>query len=174
MTKKKKKIGRRSRLDEWTTPDKLTILEGWARDGLTDKQIADNIGIVESTIYSWKNRSKEFDEALKKGKEVVDRHVENALLKRALGYSTEEVKIERVFDEASGEFTEIVTERKVKEVAPDTTAQIFWLKNRKPYEWRDRKNIDLSHKGEMQVSDPFKDLTTDELRALVKKGEKEK
>ncbi|MEY8536809.1 transposase, partial [Blautia pseudococcoides] len=67
------------------------MLEGWARDGLIDEQIAENMGIVPSTLYRWKNEHEEISEALKKGKEVVDRQVENALLKRALGYSYEEV-----------------------------------------------------------------------------------
>ena len=62
----------------------MTLLEGWARDGLTDEQIAHNVGITAKTLYEWKNRYSEICEALKKGKEVVDFEVENALLQTAL------------------------------------------------------------------------------------------
>ena len=74
---------------DWIEPEGLLKLEGWARDGLVDEQIAQNIGIAASTLYEWKKQYPEISEALKKGKEVVDRQVENALLKRALGYEYE-------------------------------------------------------------------------------------
>ena len=82
----------KGKYSEWLEPEKLIIIEGWARDGLTDKQIAKNIGVSEQTLNVWKNRFPSFLESLKKGKEVVDREVENALLKRALGYEYTEVK----------------------------------------------------------------------------------
>lgn len=128
----------RGKYVEWLEPDKLLIIEGWARDGLTDEQIAKNMGINVKTLYVWKNTHDPIRNALKKGKEVVDREVENALLKRALGYEYTEVKIEEEF----GEVTKKTTT--VKQVVPDTTAQIFWLKNRKPSEWRDKQNIEIS------------------------------
>lgn len=117
---------------DWLTSEGLLKLEGWARDGLIDEQIAQNIGIRAATLYEWKKRFPQFSEALKRGKEVVDRQVENALLKRALGYEYEEVK--EKFEDG------VLTERTVtkKEVVADTTAQIFWLKNRKPDTWRDK------------------------------------
>ena len=117
---------------EWLTPEGLLKIEGWARDGLTDEQIAKNIGISRSTLNVWKDRYSDISDALKKGKDIIDRQVENALLKRALGYEYEEVK--EKFEDG------VITERTVtkKEVAPDTTAQIFWLKNRKPDKWRDK------------------------------------
>lgn len=113
------------------------MLEAWARDGLTDEQIAKNIGISKQTFYDWKKKYTDFSDVLKKGKEVVDIQVENALLKRALGYEYEEVSEKYEMG--------ILTERKVtkKQVVPDTTAQIFWLKNRKPSVWRDRAQIDV-------------------------------
>ena len=121
----------KGKYQEWLEPEGLLKIEGWARDGLTDEQIAHNMGISPSTLYEWKNAYSEFSESLKRGKEVVDREVENALLKRALGYEYEEVS--EKFDGG------VLTERKVtkKQVAPDTTAQIFWLKNRKAKDWRD-------------------------------------
>lgn len=122
----------KGKYQEWLTPEGLLKIEGWARDGLIDEQIAQNIGIRAATLYEWKKRFPEISEALKRGKEVVDRQVENALLKRALGYEYEEVK-----EKFEGG---ILTERTVtkKEVVADTTAQIFWLKNRKPDTWRDK------------------------------------
>lgn len=117
---------------DWLTPEGLLKIEGWARDGLTDEQIAKNIGISRSTLNAWKDRYSDISDALKKGKDIIDRQVENALLKRALGYEYEEVK--EKFEDG------VITERAVtkKEVVPDTTAQIFWLKNRKPDKWRDK------------------------------------
>lgn len=123
---------------DWLTPEGLLKIEGWARDGLIDEQIAKNIGIRAGTLYEWKNRFPEFSEALKRGKEVVDREVENALLKRALGYEYTETTREAVQDPNSGEVKMQVTKKVTKQVAPDTTAQIFWLKNRKPDKWRDK------------------------------------
>lgn len=96
----------KGKYEYWLTEEGLLLLEGWARDGLTDEQIAHNIGITTKTLYEWKNRFGDICESLKKGKEVVDYAVENALLKNAL--------------------------------RGDTTAQIYWLKNRRPDKWRDK------------------------------------
>lgn len=122
----------KGKYEYWLTPEGLLKLEGWARDGLTDEQLATNIGITAKTLYDWKKKYSNICEALKRGKDVVDRRVENALLRRALGYEYEEVK-EKFED---GEITERTVTK--KEVVPDTTAQIFWLKNRKPDKWRDK------------------------------------
>ncbi len=98
---------------EWVDPEtgKLTkdaaiLLAGWGRDGLTDEQIAGKMRISPSTLYEWERKFPEISEAIKKGKEIVDYEVENALLLKAL--------------------------------AGDVTAQIFWLKNRRKQNWRDK------------------------------------
>lgn len=117
---------------DWLTKEKLLLIEGWCRDGLTEEQIAKNMGISRSTLSDWKNKYSDISDTLKKGKEVVDRKVENALLKRALGYSYKETTKE--LDRATGEMK--ITKEITKEVVPDTTAQIFWLKNRKAKEWK--------------------------------------
>lgn len=132
---------------------KLTLIEGWARDGLTDEQIAKNLGVAYSTFKEYKNKYSAFSAILKKGKEIVDYEVENALLKRALGYEYDEITYE------NGEEVKRVT----KQVAPDTTAQIFWLKNRKPQQWRDKK--DIEHSGE--VNNPYAELTKEQLLKLA-------
>lgn len=122
-----------AKYEKWLEQEGLLLIEGWARDGLTDEQIAGNMGVSRSTLNSWKDRYPDILDALKKGKEIVDRQVENALLKRALGYEYEEIKEKYEFGELS--------ERTItkKQVVPDTTAQIFWLKNRKPKDWRDKQ-----------------------------------
>lgn len=135
------KGGRKGKYHDWITEEGLIKIEGWARDGLTDEQISHNIGIHPSTLYDWQKEYPEIAEALKNGKEVVDRQVENALLKRALGYEYEEVKQIIEKDERGKDRKRI--EKTVKQVIPDTTAQIFWLKNRKPAEWRN-KHIELA------------------------------
>lgn len=120
-----------SKINDWLEKDKLILLEGWARDGLTDEQIAKNIGINRTTLYDWKKKEINIADALKKGKEIVDFEVENALLKRALGYEYEEETYENG----------VLTKKVKKQVAPDTTAQIFWLKNRQTKKWRDKVEI---------------------------------
>src|SRR5690625_137457 len=141
-----RKGGRRGKFHEWLTDEGLIKLEGWARDGLTDEQIAHNVGISRSTLADWKNKYPDISDALKRGKEVVDIMVENALLKRALGYKYDEVikELAEIRNEETGRLEKMLieTKRVTKEVHPDTTAQIFWLKNRKPQEWRDKHEIE--------------------------------
>lgn len=122
----------KGKYEYWLTPEGLIKLEGWARDGLTDEQIAANMGIAAKTLYRWKEAYCQICQSLKKGKEVVDYEVENALLKRALGYTVKEEKLTK-----DGEVVELE-----REVPGDVTAQIFWLKNRKPSVWRDKPEED--------------------------------
>lgn len=96
-----------SKINEWLEHDKLILLEGWARDGLTYEQIANNMGIDVTTLREWRKKEPTISTTLKKGKEVVDFEVENALLKSAL--------------------------------EGNVTAQIFWLKNRKKEQWREKQ-----------------------------------
>lgn len=128
--------------------DKLVLVEGWARDGLTDIQIAENLGISKDTFYEYKKKYTDFSDSLKRGKEVVDYEVENALLKRALGYEYEEKTYETRYDERTGKSVERLTKRITKQVSPDTTAQIYWLNNRKPKQWRNKQDVDISSNGE--------------------------
>lgn len=132
----------KGKYEYWLTPEGLLKLEGWARDGLTDEQIAENMGINKATLYRWKEKYCDICDTLKRGKEVVNFQVENALLKRALGYEYEEVS--EKYESGT------LTEKKVtkKQVVPDTTAQIFWLKNRRPDKWKDKQDVQVS--GELK------------------------
>lgn len=167
MAKQKGNV-KRGKYLEWITKEGLLKIEGWARDGLVDKQIAQNIGVSERTLTRWKEEHPSIMSALKRGKEVVDRQVENALLKRALGYQYDEVTKEQSWNEREERYELTVTKIVTKEVQPDTTAQIFWLKNRKPTEWRDKQ--DVEHSGNMNVNNAFAGLTTEELRKLANKN----
>lgn len=123
---------------KWDThvKDKLVVVEGWARNGLTEKQIAHNLGVAYSTFRVYKEKYPALSAVLKKGREVIDFEVEGALIKRALGYSYVEVTKELVENETTGSAELKVVKTVTKQVAPDVTAQIFWLKNRKPNEWK--------------------------------------
>ena len=102
----------KGKYEYWISEDGLILIEGWARDGLTNEQIAHNIGISRETLNVWTKKYSDISDALKKSKDVVDRQVENALFKKAC--------------------------------EGDTTAMIFWLKNRRPNDWRDKRETQLS------------------------------
>lgn len=118
---------------EWLEPDGLLRLEAWARDGLTLEQIAHNCGCSLTTIKDWRNKYPAISTALKKGRDVADIEVENALYKRAMGYTYTETMIEE--SDKDGRKMRTIT----KQVVPDVAAQIFWLKNRRPDVWRDKQ-----------------------------------
>ena len=132
---------------DWLSDDGLLRVKGWAREGLTDEQIASKIGISAHTLYEWQNRFPIFAQTLKEGKAPVDTEVENALLKRALGYQYEETVTEveelptgKIDDHGKPIMKQVKHIRKILKTAlPDTTAQIFWLKNRRPDKWRDKQ-----------------------------------
>lgn len=119
----------KGKYEKWLKEENLLLLEGWARDGLTDEQIAKNIGITVSTFYEWKKKYSEISESLKKGKEVVDYEVENALLSSAL--------------------------------EGNTTAQIFWLKNRRPDKWRDKQKEETDKTALDKLDSILKEIKED-------------
>ena len=131
-----------AKYEEWLTDDGLLLISAWARDGLTMEQISKNMDISPTTLYDWRNKQSKIADALKRSRELADIEVENALYKRAIGYDYEEETVE---DGPKGK--KIIHTKKC--VAPDVTAQIFWLKNRKPAVWRDRKNeVEADESGE--------------------------
>ncbi|WP_349584743.1 helix-turn-helix domain-containing protein [Leuconostoc citreum] len=120
----------------WLTDEGLTLIQGWARDGLTDEQISHNMGISRETLNVWRKKYPDISDTLKRGKEVVDREVENALLEKAVG--------------------------------GDTTAMIFWLKNRKPKDWRDKQVQEIQGSVTATVSNPFDGMSKSELRKILR------
>ena len=123
---------------EWLEEDNLMLLECWARDGYTFQDIANRIGISISTLRGWRVQYPEIDSALKKGREIIDYKVENALLKSALGYKTKEVKVTTTI--RYGKTVETIKEVTDKEQAPNVSAIQCWLYNRLPNKWK--KNRD--------------------------------
>lgn len=119
----------KGKYQKWLTPEGLLLLEGWARDGLTDEQIAKKIGISRKTLNDWKNNYSDICDTLKKGKEVVDYQVENALLNSALD--------------------------------GNTTAQIFWLKNRRPDKWRDKQKEEADNTALDKLDDILREIKAD-------------
>ncbi|EAE5023171.1 transposase [Listeria monocytogenes] len=157
---------------DWITAEGLVKLEGYARDGLIDDQVAVKIGIARQTLYEWKKKYPVIDDALKRGKEVVDRHVESCLLKNATGYTyTEDVPMrikEKYYDDENRlcEKEKVIVVQVTKQKPAETVAQIFWLKNRKPENWRDKQNIE--HTGNIEhTPNPFEQLSPDELRKIA-------
>lgn len=113
-------MGRRPKVNEWLDDEvKKTLLRGWARNGLTNDQIAENMHIDRSTLYDWLNKYPDFADLIKEDKDYADTQVENALYKAAL--------------------------------EGNTTAQIFWLKNRRRKEWKDKQELEVS--GELGIAD---------------------
>jgi hypothetical protein len=112
-----------------------------AQKGFTDAEIADVFQVTEQTVNNWKKDYPQFFESLKAGKEIADQKVVKSLYERALGYSHPEVHI----TQHQGKVTKTDV---IKHYAPDPTSMIFWLKNRNPDQWRDRRDIDHTSGGE--------------------------
>lgn len=128
-----------STVDKWLTEDGLLLLQCWARDfSLGD--IANKIGISSKTLIDWRKKYPEIDKAISEGKEVVDYKVENALLKVALGFTTTETKTIISPPDKNGN-RRIRVEKTEKEIAPNPTAIMCWLNNRKPEQWKRNRDI---------------------------------
>lgn len=153
--KNKGKAGPKGKFEPWITEDGILKLSSWARNGLTDSEIAEKMGIVESTLNEWKKKFPQLSESLKRGKEIVDIEVENSLLKKAHGYNAKILKTFKLkkiwYDEQGRKCEEEYLEQAEDEVhvPADTTAQIFWLKNRNRVDWRDKQEVE--HSGEIKM-----------------------
>jgi len=123
-------------------PEFAEIARRACQIGFTDQELAELLCVSVRTLYNWKNDHEEFLHALKAGKEVADDRVERSLYERAVGYRVEAVKIFM----PAGAKTPVYAQY-VEHHAPDTTAAIFWMKNRRPDEWRDRREHELSGQG---------------------------
>ena len=127
---------------EWLTEEGLLKVSAWARNGLSNEQIAENIGVSRKTFQEWLKKFPELKDAVKNSKEVADIHVENALFKKCLGYTvkvTKHIKVRKVeySDEGKriGETEELVPVFDEVHIPADTNAQKFWLQHRKAEDW---------------------------------------
>lgn len=110
--------------------------------GATDMELADALGVHPATLYRWKLEHPEFCEAIKSGKDVADERIERSLFQKASGYDVVETQAVKVRVAQYGEKVEVVEVR--RHVPADTTAQIFWLKNRRSAAWRDKQEVEHS------------------------------
>lgn len=139
----------KGKYEYWLTEEGLTLLEGWARNGLTDEQIAHNMGIRRETLIEWKKKYPNISNTLKKGKEIVDFQVENALLKKALGHKEIVLKAFKVKEVKYKDGKRVSEKERIEHaeeevyIPPDTLAEIFWLKNRKPDKWREKQKEEI-------------------------------
>jgi hypothetical protein len=127
------KVARKSKYEEYVK-DKLDLIQGWARDGLTLEQIANNLGVSLSSLCNYKNQYEELNEALKRGVDESLYTVENALFKAACGYYYTEEEMTK-----NGNVVEVT-----KYAKPNMTACIFYLKNKGNGKWRDRQEYDVN------------------------------
>lgn len=134
MEKKKRREGRPSKLDNGEIIEQAGTL--CRLFGATDEQLAQVFRVDVDTISNWKKARPEFFKALKDGKEEYDNRVERSLLERATGYSYETEKL--FFDK---ETKEVIRAKFTEHCPPDPTSMIFWLKNRRPKEWRDKREV---------------------------------
>lgn len=148
---KKRPVGRPSKYKEEYVEQvyKLCLL------GATDGELADFFVVNVDTIHEWKKIYKEFSDAIKRGKSLADANVASKLYHRATGYEHEDVDI-KMYEGG------IIKTPLIKHYPPDTTAAIFWLKNRKPKEWRDKQEIDHTSGGEKIVWMETKTYDTDQ------------
>lgn len=150
------------------TDFKLEYVElgfNYALMGATDAELATFFNVSERTINVWKKKHKEFYSALKKGKNVADAKVASKLYSRAIGYDYDENHVEKKGRK--------ILKRKIikKHMAPDTTAGIFWLKNRQPDKWRDKQELALN--GELTLKSELENLSDDELEIIINGGKLE-
>ena len=161
-----KKLGRPTKYKE----EYNELVYNYSLLGATDEEIASFLGVCINTITNWKHTEEAFLGAIKKGKEEADANVVKSLYKRANGYITKETKT------SSGGENELISITE-KEVPPDTTAQIFWLKNRQPKKWRDKHNIEQITEVDIKTTPKeLKDLPNealDEIEKIMLKYQKE-
>lgn len=140
----------------------IQLAENYALLGATDAEMADFFGVSEQTLNTWKKKYPAFLESLKKGKAVADANVASRLYNRAIGYDAKATK----FATNEGKITDRV--EYIEHYPPDTTAAIFWLKNRQPDKWRDKKEVE----NQVKLGDELESMSDEELAAIIS-GEKE-
>lgn len=137
--------------------------------GATDKELADFFSVSEQTLNKWKNDFPEFLESLKKGKNIADANVASKLYNRAIGYDYEEKHYETKQPKKDVPPESVEVKRIKKHMPADTTAAIFWLKNRQPEKWRDKKELDAN----VNLGDELEGLSDEQLQAIIDGKEEE-
>jgi transposase-like protein len=131
-------MGRPSKFNE----EMIALAAEWCQRGATDVELADALSVHPATLYRWKLDYPEFCEAIKSGKDIADERIERSLFQKASGYDVVETQAIKVKVEQHKEDVRVVEVR--RHIPADTTAQIFWLKNRRPAVWRDKTETHLS------------------------------
>ncbi|WP_294591612.1 helix-turn-helix domain-containing protein [uncultured Bacteroides sp.] len=152
-------MGRKSSFKE----EYIQLAENYALLGATDDEMADFFGVSKQTLNKWKKDYPEFLDSLKKGKSIADANVASRLYNRAIGYDCKATK----FATAEGKITD--SKEYIEHYPPDTTAAIFWLKNRQPEKWRDKKELDAN----VNLGDELESLTDEQLKSIID-GKEEK
>lgn len=148
---------RTTRIDKLFDEDTLILIEGLARDGYTNQDIALRLGIDPSVLYNAKRTRPEINAAINRGKQIVDYKVENALLKSALGYKTKETKVTTIM--RYGKVVEEQIETLEKEVAPNSISCQVWLYNRCPDKWKRNRDKVLEDEEEATIQVTVKRAT---------------
>lgn len=145
---------------EWLSPKRLLLLEAWARDSLSEEQIAEKMDICSKTLRKWKKKYPELSEALDKNREMADVEVEKALQQKALGYTVAVKKVYKCREiQYSPEGKKISEADVLREgvdevyVPADMRAQSFWLKNRRPERWRDKADHTAEESARVEIVD---------------------
>jgi transcriptional regulator with XRE-family HTH domain len=166
------KRGRKNKYDTHVFP-RLEEIGHWCREGLTEEEICKRLGVSVASFNNYKKEYIELLESLKVNKSIADYRVEDALYMKAIGYEYEEETIERIDflrpTLIDGEWVDHemrVVKRMKKKQQPDTTAMVFWLKNRRPDLWRDKHEIE--HGGEITNNVDLSGLSVEELRKLAR------
>lgn len=144
----------------------LPWIRGLARQGMTVEQIAKELEVAKKTLYNWMEADEELLHALNEGRNAADSKVEDSLYSRAIGYVLKETKkIIKLTADGQQEPSRIeITE---KELAPDVTACIFWLKNRKPKDWRDKREMEITESDDALIKEWIANLGLEEQDAEV-------
>lgn len=139
-----------AKYEEWLTEEGLIKLQGYARDGMVDRELAQAMGISRTTLNKWRDKFPQMAAVLKCGKEVADRKVENSLFEKCTGKTVvlkKPVKVRHTeYDKVTGkkisEHEEIEYAEQEEYIPADTKAITFWLINRKPDAWKNKVEIE--------------------------------
>ena len=159
----------RKKFEHWMTPDGMLLVRAWARDGLTDEELAEKIGIARSTLNEWKIKFPAFAELLARTKEIVDVEAENSLIKMVNGYAyTDQTAIKvktEWYDPDTGKKTltteEVIVIDLQKWHPADVKAAIFFLKNRAGKRWKEKQIIEVNDVKSRGIKFTFENLPDD-------------